>query len=312
MACSKMLSFAEIVQGRDASVRVTEDGLLYAVDLAMVVTGKDRDHAGQTLRALSDEVFPSLKFSDRKFPGKGNSHTKLVSFQNAIELIMVLPGKVAKETRTKFADIIRRYLGGDRSLITEINANAQSSTPIAQLARASLEVSPTDEAIEDKKRKRKREDMELQEKRIQNMSNFMDLMTRIRPNWMEADARFRLQTEDMIKNILTTTPVMTNATITNGTSNAITNGAVDADGKSIRALSASISISGIAQEHGKRLTSAQAIHAGKLVARKFRAKYGSEPGTHPQWVDGVERPVNSYTERDRALVVDALKEMGIM
>ena len=29
-------------------------------------------------------------------------------------------------------------------------------------------------------------------------------------------------------------------------------------------------------------------------------------------VEGVERPVNSYTERDRVLVVDALKEMGIM
>lgn len=43
----KTISFAEIVHGRDASVRVTEDNLLYAVDLAMVVTGKDRDHAGQ-------------------------------------------------------------------------------------------------------------------------------------------------------------------------------------------------------------------------------------------------------------------------
>ena len=47
MACSKMISFAEIVQGRDASVRVTEDRLLYAVDLAMLGTGYTRDYAAQ-------------------------------------------------------------------------------------------------------------------------------------------------------------------------------------------------------------------------------------------------------------------------
>ena len=36
----KVMSFAEIVQGRDATVRVTHDGFLYAVDLVMVMTGK--------------------------------------------------------------------------------------------------------------------------------------------------------------------------------------------------------------------------------------------------------------------------------
>ena len=36
----KVMSFAEVVQGRDASVRVTQDGYLYAVDLVMVMTGK--------------------------------------------------------------------------------------------------------------------------------------------------------------------------------------------------------------------------------------------------------------------------------
>jgi hypothetical protein len=43
----KTISFAEIVQGRDASVRMTDDHLLYAVDLAMVGTGKSRNYSGQ-------------------------------------------------------------------------------------------------------------------------------------------------------------------------------------------------------------------------------------------------------------------------
>jgi hypothetical protein len=37
---AKLISFAEIVQGRDASVRITEDNLIYAVDLVCVVTGE--------------------------------------------------------------------------------------------------------------------------------------------------------------------------------------------------------------------------------------------------------------------------------
>ena len=43
----KCISFDEIVQGRDANVRVTDDGYLYAVDLSMVMTGADRNYAGQ-------------------------------------------------------------------------------------------------------------------------------------------------------------------------------------------------------------------------------------------------------------------------
>jgi hypothetical protein len=80
-----------------------------------------------------------------------------VSFNDALELIMVLPGKMAKEMRTKFADIIKRYLAGDASLIKEAQANAASSHPIAQMARASLAadngISAKDRALESRKRK---------------------------------------------------------------------------------------------------------------------------------------------------------------
>jgi hypothetical protein len=43
----KKFSFAEIIQGRDAGVRVTDDGMFWAVDLAIVMTGSSRDYAGQ-------------------------------------------------------------------------------------------------------------------------------------------------------------------------------------------------------------------------------------------------------------------------
>jgi len=41
------MSFADIVEGRDASVRVTDDKLIYAVDLVSVFTGKNNNHAAE-------------------------------------------------------------------------------------------------------------------------------------------------------------------------------------------------------------------------------------------------------------------------
>ena len=139
MAAPNYISFEEIVQGRDASVRITEDKLLYAVDLVIVVTEMDRNNAGRVLRDMKEEIFPSTKIVERSMPGKGNARTRLVTFKNAIELVMVLPGKLAKETRTKFAEILTRYMAGDEGLVREIRANAESASPIAQLARASLD-----------------------------------------------------------------------------------------------------------------------------------------------------------------------------
>jgi hypothetical protein len=45
----RVMSFADIVQGRDASVRVTNDGLIHAVDLIVVMTGQDKNHASQVM-----------------------------------------------------------------------------------------------------------------------------------------------------------------------------------------------------------------------------------------------------------------------
>ena len=118
----QLFSFTGTVHGRESSVLMTDDGLLHAVDLVMVVTGKDRDQSGNVLRRLTHEIFPRDKFTDRPSI-RGGHPIKFITFQNAIELIMILPGKTAKNIRKQFADVIVRYLDGDRSMCSEIKAN---------------------------------------------------------------------------------------------------------------------------------------------------------------------------------------------
>jgi hypothetical protein len=272
------ISFADIVQGRNADVRVTVDGLIYAVDLVMVVTAKNCNHANETLRCLDTSLFNNENFVIR-------SRSKLVSFQHAIELIMVLPGQVAKEIRVRFADIIRRYMAGDESLINEIRANAESSSPLAQMARASLQ----DDAEENQDRKRRRltEDAQYRSLALGNISTAMDIMSKLNPAWRN-NGRLLMQLEDQVKNIVV--PASSSLSI--------------ADGHTT--YHAPITISDVALDLGRRLNHAQLIQAGKLVAKAYRQRHNEDPYEELRYVDGTRRMIKSYTAADRDLVEDAI------
>jgi hypothetical protein len=126
------ISFANIANGEKTTVRVTDDGMLFAVDLVMVMTGKNGNHSNECLRELDPLLFDQDNFIFQE-------RSRLITLKNAISLIMILPGKIAKQTRALFADIIQRYIAGDRTMIIEIDANAASTSPIAQLAQASVD-----------------------------------------------------------------------------------------------------------------------------------------------------------------------------
>ena len=130
------ISFDSLVSG--STVSVHSDGRVDAVELAMAMSKKSRNVAGNALRTLKPKLFDSTRFMVIKLPGKGNLSTKLLYFRDAIQLVMVLPGDFAKETRLKFADMIERYFAGDASLHSEIEANATSSNPVCEMARESL------------------------------------------------------------------------------------------------------------------------------------------------------------------------------
>ena len=195
---------------------------------------------------------------------------------------MVLPGQVAKETRTQFADIIKRYLAGDHSLVQEIQANAKSTSPIAQMARESLGIT-TDE---DMNRKRRREDLDYQIQRQESVTSFIHTMQLLDPNWKQ-DTRLLIQTKDLLKNIVL------------GPQAAITNGEC--------AAPAPLSIQELARDLGYgTLGHADLCKIGKKAIEFYRAKHDSVPPKRLQFVDGAERSVNAYTEADRDILTHAV------
>lgn len=173
-ASSGVISFHSLVEG-SAGVRVTDvDGkqYLWAVDLAMVATGKNNNEAGEVLRRLKSDVFDSSKILEMKLAENHGHKTKLVTFDHALELVMVLPGDTAKAFRVQACDILKRHFAGDSSLHAEIEANAVSIAPINALAQANMpEVG--------QKRVHEDDDLQQQIKRVEFLQTKMELYKQI-------------------------------------------------------------------------------------------------------------------------------------
>jgi hypothetical protein len=255
----------------------------------------------QTLRGVGNDVFPSEKMIERQLSTHGGPKTKLVSFRDAIKLVMVLPGKIAKETRAQFASIIERYLAGDKTLHAEIDGNAESSSPIAQLARASvMDVEQAGDKAELVGLKRRREELELfrLEEEIKGMAQSRIItasaeLERIRdPTKSNLDDRTRLMIQDALQNSLINTQFSAG-------SKMVTNG----DGVS---SNAPISIASVAAKLGYKPTTADAKRIGLDIRKRYIKLYDKSPPKHDQLCDGRVTSVNSYTERDRSLLEDSL------
>jgi hypothetical protein len=242
----------------------------------MICLGKDLNHSNQCLRDLDTSLFNNAKFVIQ-------NRSRLVTFEHATELVMVLPGKVAKETRTQFANIINRYIAGDHSLIKEIQANAESASPVAQMARKSLGIATE----EDLKRKRQREEIDMVAAKQRSIITFIDTMERLDPDWKK-DTRLLVQTKDYLKNI------------------TLGQQAIEGSGKG----NEPIYISEVARALGySKLTHGECSGIGKKASELYRAKHGADPPKRKQFVDGAERLVAAYTSADREIIDKAIKDV---
>ena len=288
MATTTIIPFDEIVPG--ATVRFTViDGVQYLSvrDLIMVMCNKTNQEAARTLSRMAGsfqkELLPFWK--NFQFPGRGQSEQPVIQFQGAMKLLMWLPGEQAKQFRSKASDILTRYFAGDKTLLIDICANAESQNVINQAARAALPDS--EHAI-----KRKALELEIQEEALQMsrverhlktvhlQRDLMEMFALVSPGG-QLDDRTRLHFKDIIVNLSSA-----------------------AAGKVIiKSPDAPLTISTVAAELGLHLTTDELKIVGAKISKLYLAKYGA----HEQQCGGATRPVRSYTERDRDLVEQELR-----
>jgi hypothetical protein len=295
MACSKpllsMMSFDEIVQGRDATVRVIEDSLVDIVDAVMVVTGKNCNDSNELLRDLSPSLFDKEKILTR-------GRRRYLTLRDTITLIMVLPGKMAKEIRCKFAEIIEKYI----QIIEGVNG-----VPVVHL---SADV-PVDD-LESRRKKARREDLELLkleheinsiivENNVKEHARIKAIQETIEsiqdPNSTILDGRTRLMFQDTYLNLLLNTLAGQSSQVKGQAGVAIMNGP---------SPNKPISIGSVATELGYNPTSSDSKKIGMDLSKRYIQLHGERPTKHDQLCDGRVTSVNSYTEQDRPMVTEAL------
>lgn len=75
---------------------------------------------------IPENVFSSSKFIERQLSPIGGKKTKLVKFEDAAILSMVLPGRIARETRAKFCEMIQSSIRGEKCFIFDFQEKKDS------------------------------------------------------------------------------------------------------------------------------------------------------------------------------------------
>ena len=259
----------------------------------MHVCQKNNDDAGMLWRRMGHEKISELDSfcAQFKFPGRGQQEQPVITFPGAIKLLMFLPGEKAKMHRSTMVAILTRYFAGDPSLLREVEANAVSESPVAQMARASL---ASETGVQDSL-KRKREELELlkletdircqeRESQIALAQHYETLCTS-----SQMDERAKLIFKDSILN-----------SIMPPGQARLTNGADDGNRP--------LSLSQIATKLGLKCTPEGLRSVGKIASRMYQERHGRAPTKHPQLVDGRMTDVNTYFARDEDLIRDAFDE----
>jgi hypothetical protein len=116
----QQLTFDGIFQGRENEIRITSDKMISVFDFIKVAGGQKNPKKTwyDIEKKYKNEVVTFC--SHFNFPGQGQKLTPVVNVQGMVKLLFWLPGEMAKQFRSKSAETMIRYLGGDLTLIDEI------------------------------------------------------------------------------------------------------------------------------------------------------------------------------------------------
>ena len=115
--------------------------VLSRIDIVIAGTGKNSNDAAQWIRNNETELEQRLSrlsnpLLNIQFKGKGQKPMPVVTFDQAITILTMLPGPTAKAIRDQIHKMGRRVLAGDQRMHDVIDANAASTSDIHVMARA--------------------------------------------------------------------------------------------------------------------------------------------------------------------------------
>ena len=225
--------------------------------------------------------------SNLKFPGRGQRDTPCMTLRGLQRLLMILGGKVAAGYRAVAETTFSRVMGGDRSLIQVIEANARSDSPVQAAFRRALSDDPSpsggpaDDYVDRMAgvKRQRWEMLEYNKQQLALITASTEAYARLCPG-NQIDERMSLMFKDSIANLF------------------MSAGGSAEPGPDNRPLT----ISTVASGMGVVLKDDELYAVGMSASKAYLDRHGKMPSKHEQMCKGGVRQVNSYTEADRELV----------
>lgn len=234
---------------------------------------------------------------------------------------MMISGDKAALYRSAMVKILSRYYAGDGSLTDEIEANARSSAPIAQMARAALAneaggggAQEHDEITLPHKRKLQELEVARQEVELAKVNLAIEILKRD-SKWEHTVKRrgeYRELCLDKVMDeraLLLFKDEILNAVMLSAPARPLlTDGQEEQQQpQQQQPNNRPVSLSMVAVEIGMKILPNELISIGMELKKRYVEKHDKEPSKHDQLCGGRMTKVNSYTEDDRPLIEEVLR-----
>ena len=277
------------------------------IDVIKMVTARDTKYASTYMGRLSIEL--RQRFNNIKINGKGKEKL-CANAATCVEVIWELPGKAAKEFRRQSAHYICRILGGDRTLIEEIETRFERTDKDIQrfFVSSSTErpVLPARTDIEELRiRQRKLDDLDIAERESRLLQSQLDLQQTqldLQRSSVDLQLYFKSLLENDAEVVAATNDNIKQIAINGFGSNSLINSS--SSGGPERKSPFLPDLTQIVYEiSGKAVTTQQLSRIGRAVSQAYLSLHGCvTPYRVERFCNGVSRKVNAYKTDQKELV----------
>ena len=340
MASTSLMSLEDIFNNNPAlasvKFRIDHDKKMASViDLICIVTGKTNRHSSECFNNLNPELTKDVV--KMQFKGKGHV-TPFADASTLVNIIWELPGKAAKAFRRQCAHLVCRYLGGDRTLLNEIEmkydrvSEADKEFLTHNVERPILPERSAEENAGVLKRKIddiaiEKERMELEERRQallqrkqQGEIEFLERRQRLKNGEIdlkqrereckEKEIQFNVRMKEMIPNdaeIVAACDDRIKQMMVHGQQlleySGSGEGPATTEGKFLPDLSEIVR-----RVSGKRVKTKELSAIGRVVSKAYYDEHGKyTPHKTQRYCNGANVSVNAYLKEDADLVYGAVR-----